>query len=87
MNTPTQGELTLDDGTRLEGEWRSDSKFSGSGNISYPNGDYFAGDWTNLIPNKVGKMVYKIGKTYSGEWYRGMMHGGGTLEYANGDFY
>lgn len=59
MNSPTKGELTLIDGTRLEGEWRSDSKFSGSGNISYPNGDFYVGEWSNLIPQNVGKMVYK----------------------------
>jgi 1-phosphatidylinositol-4-phosphate 5-kinase len=79
--------LTLDDGTRLEGEWRSDSKFSGSGTIYYPNGDHYAGEWNNLIPHKAGKMMYKQGKTYYGEWHRGLMHGVGTLEYANGDVY
>jgi len=87
MNSPINGELTLEDGTRLEGEWRSDSKFSGSGVINYPNGDCYQGDWLNLQPNKFGRMVYKIGKIYQGEWNRGMMHGGGTLQYANGDVY
>ena len=59
MNSPVKGELTLDDGTRLEGEWRSDSKFSGSGTINYPNGDHYSGDWNNLLPHKFGKMIYK----------------------------
>ena len=87
MNSCIAGELTLEDGTRLDGEWRSDSKFSGSGTISYPNGDFYSGSWSNLIPNKVGKMEYKQGKTYYGEWLRGLMHGTGTLEYVNGDVY
>ena len=87
MNSPIQGELTLEDGTRFDGEWRSDSKFSGSGSISYPNGDFYTGDWSNLQPNKVGRMVYKTGKIYYGQWQRGMLYGGGTLSYANGDVY
>jgi hypothetical protein len=41
MNSPVKGELTLEDGTRLDGDWRSDSKFSGGGTISFPNGDHF----------------------------------------------
>ena len=79
MNSPISGELTLENGTRLEGEWRSDSKFSGSGSICYPNGDFYTGNWLNLLPNRVGKMVYKSGKIYYGEWLHGMIHGGGTL--------
>lgn len=66
MNSPVKGELTLDDGTRIDGNWRSDSKFSGDGTISYPNGDFYHGDWTNMLPNKSGKMIYKSGKTYTG---------------------
>jgi hypothetical protein len=32
-------------------------------------------------------MDYKIGKTYTGEFFNGKKHGTGTLEYANGDVY
>ena len=38
-NFAVKGELTLPDGTRLDGEWKD--RFSGKGVISYSNGDVF----------------------------------------------
>jgi len=86
-NTFLKGELTLPDGTRFDGHWKQDNKFSGAGTIAYPNGDFYQGEWSTFLPHRKGRMDYKIGKTYTGEFFNGKKHGTGTLEYANGDVY
>ena len=39
------------------------------------------------MPHRKGKMNYKIGKIYTGEFFKGKKHGAGVLEYQNGDVY
>ena len=39
------------------------------------------------MPHRKGKMNYKIGKLYTGEFFKGKKHGAGVLEYPNGDIY
>jgi hypothetical protein len=84
-NMFTEGEMTLDDSTRLDGVWRHHN--SGAGTITFPNGDLYQGEWTNFAPHRTGKYILKTGKIYTGELKEGRKHGAGTLQYPNGDIY
>ena len=43
-NIPKKGELIMQGGDRLSGEWKDD-RFSGSGQILYRNGNVYEGEW------------------------------------------
>jgi len=58
-NLLVKGELQLPDSTRLEGEWKNDTLFSGVGTIVYPNGDTYQGEWRQCLPHRFGKLIYR----------------------------
>eukprot|EP00941_MAST-03F_sp_MAST-3F-sp1_P006344 g6344.t1 len=62
---------------------------SGFGTVEFSNGQYqgFFKPGTTNTPHGQGKMTYKNGDIYEGNWASGERAGVGTLRFANGDKY
>lgn len=79
------GVAILKDGTKLEGKFNNKA---GVGNINYPNGEKYAGQWDeNWKKSGQGKILYVTGATYSGDWSNDKKHGNGTYVWPNGKTY
>ena len=50
---------------------------SGSGMITYQNGDVFEGHYVDAKPHGRDKMNYWHGAVYEGDWDNGIIHGEG----------
>ena len=84
-----QGTLTFADGTNYVGEWR-DQRRDGLFEVSYANGDTFAGYYSGGGPGGVemrtgpGAYIWKDGSKYIGQWADGVPTEDGTHTAANG---
>jgi hypothetical protein len=58
---------------------KSTVSFSGSGFYKYANGDYYAGEFRNMVREGRGTYVGVDGGKYAGSWKSGRYHGLGTL--------
>lgn len=54
--------------------------------ITYPNGDIYFGNCSNMEPNGYGSMIYHNNTLYKGMWSNGKRNGKGSL-YINGNMY
>ena len=58
---------------------------SGTGAITYSNGDAYYGQFKNNKPNGEGSYKYKNGDIYSGQWTNGKKNGDGTYLFVAND--
>ncbi|HZW14522.1 MAG TPA: protein kinase [Noviherbaspirillum sp.] len=81
--------LKLDDQTMV-GNFSADPKtgiVSGTGKITWKNGNQFEGTLVRGIKEGKGKFIWANGQRYSGDWARDMPNGKGTIVFANGNRY
>jgi hypothetical protein len=74
---------------RYEGEVR-DGKPWGKGNMTFKNGGFYSGDWTDGLRNGEGIQKYaeeSEREHYTGSWKNDIEHGQGVLVYKNGEKY
>ena len=60
---------------------------SGSGRVTWSNGDRFDGTMVNGVKQGQGEFVWANGQRYKGTWARDLPNGSGTLHFANGNDY
>ena len=60
---------------------------SGSGRVTWSNGDRFDGSMVNGVKQGQGEFVWANGQHYKGNWARDLPNGGGALHFANGNDY
>lgn len=68
-----------------DGEWRQDMK-EGQGRLLYDQGTYLGGFVGDLFHGR-GKLSWRNGDVYDGDFVRGDRTGRGILKFANGDVY
>ena len=57
-------------------------KRTGQGEIIYPSGNYYIGNWKDDVKSGKGKMVWKdAGQIYEGEWDEDVQHGKGECRW------
>lgn len=81
--------IKLDDQTMV-GDFSADPKtgiVSGTGKITWTNGNQFEGTLVRGSKEGKGKFVWHNGQRYSGDWARDMPNGKGTIVFANGNRY
>jgi hypothetical protein len=61
------------------------TKYTGTGKITYDNGDTFKGSWENGVKKGQGTHTLKTGKIYDGTWSNGKKSGEFKITYPNGD--
>lgn len=54
----------------------------GVGQMIYPDGSRYEGDWKNDLKQGFGAYYYPNGDIYEGAWFKGKRHGLGTYFYA-----
>eukprot|EP00918_Siedleckia_nematoides_P022207 GHVU01047737.1.p1 GENE.GHVU01047737.1~~GHVU01047737.1.p1 ORF type:complete len:350 (+),score=18.62 GHVU01047737.1:325-1374(+) len=59
---------------------------NGYGDIKYPSGGSYSGQWMRGFPHGRGKMVYANGDVYEGEFGRGLREGTGVLRGKDGSY-
>ena len=59
--------------------------YTGTGKITYENGDTFEGSWKDRAPSGQGTYTWTSGTKYVGEWKNGKQSGAGTMTWVNGD--
>ena len=59
----------------------------GQGTQSYPNGDFYDGEWRKGLQNGHGRYQWKNGNHYIGQWRNGLFYGNGTMMWSNGNRY
>lgn len=77
--------VVLSTGHTLSGQF--DNWLISNGTLKYPTGEIYSGEFNNLLPNGVGKMVHVDGSVYEGEWLNGKKSGIGKLDYGDGTWY
>jgi hypothetical protein len=70
----------------MEGRFAVDAagRVTGSGKLTWTNGDSYVGEVKNGEPHGQGTYRLSNGDTYSGAWERGLKHGHGRLTWARG---
>lgn len=53
----------------------------GLGQMLYPDGTRYIGDWRKDMKHGEGMYYYINGDTYQGAWYKNFRHGVGTYTY------
>ena len=82
-----QGTITLENGTRISGDWKR-GKQHGQGKYESKGGGYiFKGYYKEGLRDGQGKETYKSGKGYVGEYLDDKEHGQGTETMKNGDMF
>lgn len=54
----------------------------GVGQMTYPDGSRYEGDWRHDLKHGFGAYYYPNGDIYEGAWFKGKRHGLGTYFYA-----
>ncbi len=76
--------------TQFKGQFVRDpegSSFSGTGKVTWSNGDVFDGTLVKGRRQGNGAFVWANGQRYEGEWKDDTPHGKGKLQFANGNRY
>ncbi len=76
--------------TRFTGKFVRDpdgTSFSGTGKVSWNNGDVFDGTIVKGLRQGNGSFVWANGQRYEGEWLDDTPQGKGKLQFANGNLY
>ncbi len=87
IETPT-AVITKD--MKATGEFRSEpgsDAISGTGHVTWTNGDSYDGSLVQGVKQGKGRFVWKNGQTFDGDWDRGNPNGKGTYVYVGGDRY
>ena len=53
----------------------------GKGDFTWPNGDFYSGQYINGRRNGLGDMFYGDGDVYRGAWRNGQYHGQGQYQW------
>ncbi len=77
-------DIRLDNGATYVGTLDANSKFSGKGIYTYPDGSVYDGLWENGLRSGTGKMMWADGSQYIGNWKNYHQYGNGTMKWANG---
>ncbi len=78
------------EGTRYSGKFVIDASgktYSGTGKITWPNGDMFDGTLVNGRRNGVGQAVWANGQRYNGDWLEDKQTGRAHVRFLNGNQY
>ena len=78
--------VTLDDGSRYEGEIKNDRR-NGHGVMTWVNGDRYDGEWKDGERTGRGVITWASGSRYDGEWKDDRANGHGVMTWASGDEY
>jgi hypothetical protein len=76
--------------TRFAGKFTLDpngKSYSGSGRVSWTNGEAYEGTLVLGQREGQGKFVWSNGQTYEGEWRNDAPNGQGVMKFANGNLY
>jgi len=76
--------------TRFQGKFVADTEghtFSGTGKISWANGDVYDGDLQKGQRHGKGLFIWANGNRYNGDWVNDTPRGTGKLQFANGNVY
>lgn len=76
----------MKDGTHYDGYWQA-GKYSGSGKLTWPNGDVYTGNFWEGRRHGKGSMKFANGNRYDGQWKDDLFSGLGLLISKNGDRY
>jgi hypothetical protein len=78
------------EGTRYSGKFVIDSSgltYSGTGKITWANGDVFEGTLINGRRNGVGQSVLANGQRYNGDWLNDLQTGRASVKFPDGNHY
>ena len=87
---PRQGSTIRVAGQTFMGNFMVDPAsgiISGSGRVTWNNGDRFDGTMVNGVKQGQGEFVWANGQRYQGSWARDLPNGSGALHFANGNDY
>ena len=74
--------------TRFQGRFeRQDNLLSGSGRVSWANGDVYNGELAQGKRHGQGEFVWANGQRYKGTWVQDVPHGTGSMAFASGNRY
>lgn len=84
-SAPQQLDITADK-ARFTGQFVQDKGLlTGTGRVTFENGDVYTGALVNNRRQGMGEMVWASGQRYQGEWVADEPHGQGTMAYVSGD--
>ena len=74
------------DGTQYQGNFAA-GEISGSGTMTFPNGDIYQGDFVCGKRQGRGRLIsFEFGDVYEGEFMNNKMNGQGSLKYGDGRY-
>ena len=71
--------IHFDKNYKYEGEINKNYIPNGDGNLYYPNGDYYFGEFVNGKKEGIGEYHYKDGTIYIGNWLNDLKQGEGCI--------
>lgn len=88
-STPTHQDIDISAGTNhFTGRFiRNGDLLSGTGRVTFGNGDVFNGALVNGQREGQGEMVWANGQRYRGDWAGDIPKGHGVMQFANGNRY
>lgn len=79
--------LRLADGGVYSGRTDADGLLSGNGQLDYPNGNHYSGEFQDGLYHGEGKYSGANGMVAEGDFRQGLLQGYGRVEYSGGTYY